>query len=127
MNEGSIKALIQGMSPSSVSIMQGTVIQVGPLKIQMDNDEKHIITERITIVPWHLTDYNTKVRVDWNTEYRAGGGGYAEYASHNHGIVGVKPITVLNALKLGDKLHILSLNNGKLYYVLDRVCDAPEG
>lgn len=30
-------------------------------------------------------------------------------------------ITVYNALKVGETVHVLSLNNGKLYYVLDRV------
>jgi len=28
---------------------------------------------------------------------------------------------VYNALKVGEKVHLLSLNNGKKYYVLDRV------
>lgn len=128
MGDTSIKGLIQSMvSVDGESIMQGTVISVSPLKIQMENDSKHIITERITIVPWHLTNYHTSVVVDWQTENTSGGSGYAEFSSHRHAIKGTKPITVLNALRLGDKLHILSLNKGKLYYVLDRVSDPPEG
>ena len=30
-------------------------------------------------------------------------------------------MTVYNGLKVGEKVHLLSLNNGKKYYVLDRV------
>ena len=120
-SETSLKQIFQSLIPDGDELMQGTVISAAPLKIQMVNDEKLIINERITIVPWQLTDYNTEVTVNWSTENASGGSGYAAYASHNHGIVGRKKITVHNALKVGDKVHVLSLNHGKLYYVLDRV------
>ena len=120
-SETSLKQIFQSLIPDGDELMQGTVISAAPLKIQMVNDEKLIINERVTIVPWQLTDYNTEVTVNWSTENASGGSGYAAYASHNHGIVGRKKITVHNALKVGDKVHVLSLNHGKLYYVLDRV------
>jgi len=94
-NETSLKQMFQGMIPKDVELLQGTVAKIGPLKIQMSGDEKLFITERITIVPWHLTDYTTKLNGS--------------------------PATVSNALKVGETVHVLSINHGKLYYVLDRV------
>lgn len=116
----SLKQLIQGMNQETTEIMQGTVIATGPLKIQMVNDEKLIINERITIVPRQLTDYEIDVTVNWNTENESGGSGDAAFAAHQHEIKGRTKITVHNALKTGDKVHVLSLNRGKLYYVLDK-------
>ena len=56
----SLKNIFQGMVRGYAELMQGTVISVSPLKIQMANDEKLIINERITVVPRHLSDYKTK-------------------------------------------------------------------
>ena len=55
----SIKQLIQGMTNNEVEILQGIVKSVGPLKIQIINDEKLIIGQNITYIPKHLTDYTT--------------------------------------------------------------------
>ena len=59
-NETSLKQIFQGLVVEGIEFLQGTVISASPLKIQIANDEKLIINERITIVPWHLTDYTTK-------------------------------------------------------------------
>ena len=56
----SLKSIFQGMVRGYAELMQGTVISVSPLKIQMANDEKLIINERITVIPRHLSDYKTK-------------------------------------------------------------------
>ena len=122
-NETSLKQLFQSMSVSGIEFLQGTVISASPLKIQITNDEKLIINERITIVPWHLTDYTTQAT------YTVGGGALdAEtnvVSAHSHKLVTYTltkgTLTVHNALKVGEKVHVLSLNNGKKYYVLDRV------
>lgn len=100
----SIKKVIQDMIPADVELMQGTVIAVNPLRIRMVNDEKLVINERICIVPWHLTNYQQ------TCDMAQGKDGLMSYT-----------ITVHNALKVGEKVHVLSLNKGKLYYVLDRV------
>ncbi len=97
--ETSLKELIQGMTGSGISITQGTVIAGSPLKIQMANDEKLIINERIAVVGKHLSDYTTSAK--WDGETRT--------------------VTVYNALKVGDVVYVLTINNGKLYYVLDKV------
>jgi len=119
--ETSLKELLQGMTPDSVELMRGTVTQASPLKIQMEGDPKHIITDRITVVPRHLTNYTTTCTINWVSDNRSGGSGYDAFASHNHGITGTKPITINNALVVGDVVYVLSLNKGKLYYILDRI------
>lgn len=117
----SLKQLFQGMAGNGAEVLQGIVKSVGPLKIQIVNDEKLTIGPNITYIPRHLTDYSTEVTVSWQTENASGGSGDAAYASHSHAITGRKTITVHNALKVGDRVHVLSFNHGKQYYVLDRV------
>lgn len=117
----SLKQLFQGMAGNGAEVLQGIVKSVGPLKIQIVNDEKLTIGPNITYIPRHLTDYSTEVTVSWRTENASGGSGDAAYASHSHAITGRKTITVHNALKVGDRVHVLSFNHGKQYYVLDRV------
>ena len=118
-NETSFKQLIQGMIPGGPELMEGTVIQTGPLKIQMTN------------VPWYLTDYTTRAtyrKADGTLDsWTKNDGAHADpvggtHVHHGEDFNLYKGIIVVhNALQVGDKLHILALNNGKLYYVLDRV------
>ncbi|MCD8015518.1 MAG: DUF2577 domain-containing protein [Lachnospiraceae bacterium] len=124
-DETSLKGIIQGMMFDNAELMQGTVISASPLKIQMANDEKLIINERITVVPRHLSDYTT------TATYTVGDGSLSSVTtyngddSHRHSLSAFTltkgTITVYNALKTGDTVYVLSLNRGKLYYVLDRV------
>lgn len=115
----SLKGIFQGMIPADAELMQGTVISASPLKIQMANDEKLIVNERITVVPWHLTDYTTTCSFTKGTKGTVYGPDTRGDALTNLTFSG--SITMYNALKTGDKVYVLSLNNGKLYYVLDRV------
>lgn len=119
----SLKQLFQGMAGNGAEVLQGVVKSASPLKIQIVNDEKLTIGPNITYVPWHLTDYTTEVTVEWETESRSGGSGEAAFASHTHAISGRKKITVHNALKVGDTIHVLAFNHGKQYFVLDRVSE----
>ena len=122
-NSTSLKGLFQGLVPDPCGILQGKVISTSPLKIQAVNDKKLIIGALLLIVPKHLTDYTAEVDIS------IGGGaltaatdtGDAHY--HNEKSFSLKEgtLTVRNALKTGDNVHLLSLNNGKKYYVLDRV------
>lgn len=118
----SIKQLFQSMNTPAVQFLQGNVISASPLKIQMANDEKLIIGPNITIVPWQLTDYETELTpIEWFTDPASGRSGEAAYASHSHPITGRKKVIIHNSLKVGDKVHVLAFNNGKQYFVLDRV------
>ena len=142
----SLKGIFQGMMPANAEIMQGNVISVSPLKIQMVNDEKLIINERITVVPRHLSDYTTEatftvgkgtltsVTTTSGSHQHSGGthgghdGGNGSHehvgGTHSHPLstytLDHGTLTVWNALKVGEMVYVLSLNNGKLYYVLDR-------
>lgn len=131
--ETSLKQLFQRMIPDGGEILEGTVIQTGPLVIQMTNDEKHIINERITIVPGHLTDYTTRadfLKADGSLDSQTlqdgahGGhtGGSGTHINHLDTFNLYRgTLKVYNALKKGEKVYVLSLNHGKRYYVLDRV------
>jgi len=133
----SLKALLQSMMQAgNATVLQGVVKSTSPLQIQAVNDDKLVIGASITYVPRHLTEYETEVTVDWRTEEESGdrresserslrsesdGGGWAEFAAHSHAIKGRKKILVHNGLQVGEKVHILAFNQGKQYYVLDRV------
>lgn len=120
-SETSLKQLFQGMAGKDVEVLQGIVKSTSPLKIQVVNDDKLTIGQNITYVPRHLTDYSMEVTIHWQTENSSGGSGDAAFASHSHAIEGRKAITIHNALKVGEKVHLLSFNHGKQYFVLDRV------
>lgn len=115
----SIKQLIQQMTGDGVEVLQGIVKSANPLKIQIVNDEKLIIGPNITYVPRHLTDYTTNCSLskgDKGSVY-----GPANDGSRLTDFTFSGSITVYNALKAGEKVHVLSFNHGKQYYVLDRV------
>lgn len=101
--ETSLKELFQGMIPNGADLLQGTVESANPLRIQMANDNKHIISKLSAVIPKHLTDYTVTAEIsDPSGKKNA-------------------TITVQNALKVGDKVYLIALQNGKKYFVLDRV------
>lgn len=115
----SLKGLFQGMADAGIEVLQGIVKSASPLKIQIVNDEKLIIGSNITYVPRHLTDYTTTCSLskgDRGSVY-----GPANDGSRLTDFTFSGSITVHNALKAGEKVHVLSFNHGKQYYVLDRV------
>jgi len=131
--ETSLKELIQNMVPESMAIVKGKVISASPLKIQVVNDDKMILHGNIICLPRHLSDYTTKCDITLgdgtiNSQTRndgahshpgigAGGDHVNNLATFN--IFGAS-IKVYNALKVGESVYILSFNQGKKYYILDR-------
>lgn len=117
----SLKEVFQTLSPKQASLLIGTVISADPLKIEMVNDSKHIITSEITVVPKHLTEHKVKVSMSGGTVH--GSTGTAD--GHSHGISSFSVedaiLTVKNALEVGDMVHILALQSEKKYFILDRV------
>ena len=111
----SLKQMIQGMIPDSMAVLQGTVKSANPLKIQMASDEKLLIGPNITYVPKHLTDYETSCTIEGGSVNGTTTDGKISSFSYKGNI------TIHNALKAGDIVHVLSFNHGKQYYVLDRV------
>jgi len=145
----SFKEIFQGMIPESLGVIQGRVVEASPLKIQATNDEKLVLSGNNLCVPRHLTDYTAEIDIrlgggtidsrtkeDGTHPHGSSGphGGHTEGAGmHMHpetegahvneletfDITGAT-IKVCNALKVGETVYLLSFNEGKKYYVLDR-------
>ena len=101
--ETSLKGLFQKLAPTSMSVIRGKVISSQPLRIQAINDEKLVLNENTLCLPSHLSNYTVKVNIQQE--------GFSAFAA---------TMTVFNALKDNEKVYLLSFNNGKKYYVLDR-------
>ena len=150
INKGptSIKELFQGMIPDSSSVLRGQVIQESPLQIQIIGDDKLVLHTNIICLPRHLSDYTTEIDIELgggsiNSHTHLDGkhphglsGGHSQYSGsglHEHpstegahinwlqdfNVYGAK-IKVYNSLKVGELVYILSFNEGKKYYILDR-------
>lgn len=100
----------------------GKVTSTSPLNIQID--EKLTLTPTQLVLTRNVTDFKTKVTIDWITEDRSGGNGESAFALHNHNIQGIKEITVHNSLAVGDKVVLLQKKGGQKYLVIDRVVSA---
>lgn len=99
-------------------IVIGEVISTSPYQIQVD--PKIIIPESNLVFTKNTTDWTAEISVDHVTENRSGGGGYAEFASHNHDYVGRKKFLIHNSLQVGDKAILIQESGGQRYIVLDR-------
>lgn len=99
-------------------IVIGEVISTSPYQIQVD--PKIIIPESNLVFTKNTTDWTAEISVDHVTENRGGGGGYAEFASHNHDYVGRKKFLIHNSLQVGDKAILIQESGGQRYIVLDR-------
>ena len=103
--------------PSDVTF--GTVISVSPLEINID--QRMTLPAEFFILTKAVLDHYVDITVSHVTEDRAGGGGYAEFAIHNHDYKGRKKILVHNGLKTGEKVILVQAQGGQKYVVLDRV------
>lgn len=97
----SIKQAIQSMIPNNVGVLRGKVISTEPLKIRAVNDDKLILTAGVLCIPRHLTDHTETVDIA------------------SLGITGASMV-VRNGLKMGDLVYLLSYNQGKKYFVMDK-------
>ena len=100
----------------------GKVTSVNPLKILVE--QKMPLGSAQLILSRNVTDYKTKVTIDWATESKSGGSGDSSYASHNHSVSGTKEMTVHNGLQIGDEVILLKKKGGQKYLVLDRAVKA---
>lgn len=127
----SIMAIIRGATMSEDgSVIEAKVIGVGPLKVQATNDDKLILKAGSLVVPWHLTDYTTKMtyKLDEGTldSETHNDGSHADPVggTHVHKLRTFNlykgTMTVYNALKVGDMVYLLRYNDGKKYFILDR-------
>lgn len=99
----------------------GVVETVDPLSIRID--QKDILTEDFLILTDLVRDFSVDITVSHTTENRAGGGGYAEFASHNHDYTGRKKIIVHNGLSVGESVILIQQAGGQEFIVLSRLYD----
>lgn len=109
----------QAMKPCDYCL--GVVESTSPLTIRID--QKDIVTEEFLILTDLVRDYSVDITVSHTTENRAGGGGYAEYASHNHDYTGRKKIIVHNGLAVGESVILVQQAGGQEFIVLSRLYD----
>lgn len=88
-----------------VNILFGTVLSASPLKIQVD--QKSIYTSKMLILTRNVTDFEVDMTVNHSTEDKGGGSGAAA--------------KVHNALKAGEKVLLIRVQQGKKFVVIDRV------
>ena len=107
---------VRGMNPSDFVL--GEVISEAPLVIRVGENE---LDEDFLILSDNVRDFEVDIEVNHITEKRAGGGGYAEYASHDHDYKGRKKIFIYNGLKIGEKVVMIQQSGGQLFFVANRV------
>lgn len=107
---------VRGMNPSDFVL--GEVISADPLVIRVGENE---LDEDFLILSDNVRDFEVDIEVNHITEKRAGGGGYAEYASHDHDYKGRKKIIIYNGLKIGEKVVMIQQSGGQLFFVANRV------
>lgn len=108
---------VKTQMPSGVYF--GTVVSLSPLKINVET--KMTLEQPQLVLSRNVTDFQTNITVHWNTENTSGGSGDASFASHKHAIEGRKPITVHNALVVGDKVILQRVQGGQKFVVIDRI------
>lgn len=101
-----------------VNITYGEVITTSPLSILIE--QKMTLPAGFFILTRAVTDHYVDMTVSHVTENRAGGGGYAQYESHNHDYSGRKKFMVHNGLQVGEQVLLLRIQGGQKYIVLDR-------
>lgn len=97
----------------------GKVTSAKPLKIFVE--QKMTLGEAQLVLTRNVTDFKTKVTIDWTTGTKSGGSGDSSFASHSHSVSGNKDITIHNGLAVGDEVILLKQKGGQKYLVLDRV------
>ena len=107
---------VRGMNPSDFVL--GEVISEAHLVIRVGENE---LDEDFLILSDNVRDFEVDIEVNHITEKRAGGGGYAEYASHDHDYKGRKKIIIYNGLKIGEKVVMIQQSGGQLFFVANRV------
>ena len=106
-------------SKRPMNLLFGVVESEKPLKIRLDSGK--IIPESFLILCRNVTDHTVYMKVNHQVEKMSGGAKDPSFQSHIHQYKGTKPFEVLNALKSGENVVLLSMQGGQKYLVLDRV------
>ena len=99
--------------------LYGKVTSVSPLKVYID--QKMTLGSAQLVLTRNVMDYTVPVSVAWETSIETGGKEAASFAPHSHTVSGIKEITILNGLKVDDKVILLKKKGGQKYLILDKV------
>lgn len=122
------KASVDAVNASKpTSIVFGNVVSIAPLQIRID--QQMILGKAQLVLTRNVTDFTTNVTIDWVSENAEHEHSYTDNGSgmntgvniHNHTVMGVKAITVHNALVVGDKVVMVQIAGGQKFIVMDRV------
>lgn len=114
------QAILHGVDGMKMSdYILGTVETESPVSIRVS--QRDLITEQYLIFTDATRDYDVDIEVNHTTENRAGGGGDAEFASHNHDYKGRKKIHVYNGLHAGEVVILVRQQGAQQYCVLSRI------
>ena len=91
-----------------VSIVYGTVEEIDPVKIKLDDDI--VLSERQLILTEAVTDHSIEIEVDHATE---------DALLHTHAITGMKTILIKNGLEVGDIVTMIQVQGGQKFVVFD--------
>lgn len=102
-------------SENPIEVMEGQVVSAPPeLKIKIKNNNKMILSKQILVVPESLTDHIKVADINCSS-VSTSQGSFSNFSALNAGI------TFKNALKVDDKVMLLSFGGGQRYFVIDRI------
>lgn len=116
MQPTSLKAMIQGLQPDPLMALQGRVTSENPVSVTAVNDAKLIISGGALLVPKELTDHKVKIVMEKTPDKEQ-----EPKETDGQTATEEKEILIKNALKKGDTVYLLPLNEGRRYVVLGRV------
>lgn len=102
-----------------VNVYVGEVTREAPLEITINQQKR--LSSKFLILTRNVTDHTINMEVNHVTEKMSGGAKDPSFQSHLHQYKGVKPFKVLNALKQGEKVLLVSMVGGQQYIVWDRL------
>lgn len=103
------------------ALIKAQVTSTSPVTVSVDG--RFEISSPFLELTHNVKDYYVDITVAHTTEKRGGGGGYAEYESHDHDYKGRKKILVHNGLQVGEYVWLVRQEGGQVFVVLDRVND----
>ena len=129
-------------STKPVNVVFGTVESVSPLKINVE--QKMILGKSQLVLSRNVTDFETKVTVEWESEsaltthkhsyegttesggedshsHSYSGNTKTTNLKHTHDITGKKKIIIHNGLVVGDEVILVRQQGGQKYVVIDRI------
>ena len=101
-------------NPSSerTDLIYGKVVSTSPLKVQIENEPKMILSEAFLILSPFCKAKSLSIPA-WNTESASG---------HTHNI-STHVVQVWRGLAVGDKVLMLRIHQGNMFYILQREGD----